>query len=218
MIIFGAHRMAEMIGFYFQHDSDYDVVAYCVNEEYRDQDSFCGLPLVAFENVEEIYSPKEHEMFVALSYGDLNRIREHKYHEAKDKGYNLTTYIHSSAVVAPGVVSGDNCCILENCVVQVGVTLANNIILWSKVCLGHHAEVRDNCFISINSSIGAEVIVGKNTFIGMDVSTRPRIAIGEYNVIGMRSLILEHTEDYKVYTHKSNWPLEIDSRDFNVFY
>lgn len=218
LIIFGAHMMAEMIGFYFRHDSNYEVVAYCVDDEYRDSDEFDGLPLVPFEYVDRIYSPDEYEMFVALSYSDLNRLREKKYSEAKAKGYRLASYVHTSSVVAHNVVLGDNTFILENCVLQVGVVLGNNITLWNSVSLGHHVEVGDNCFISINSSIGAEGIVGNNTFIGMDVSTKPMISIGRYNIIGMRSLLLADTEEYKVYTHKSSCPLDIDSRNFDVFY
>lgn len=37
---------------------------------------FCGLPLVAFDEVAQRFPPESHAMFVALAYAKLNGVRK----------------------------------------------------------------------------------------------------------------------------------------------
>ncbi len=59
VVIFGNTKTAELALYYLQHDSDHEVVAFTVERDYIKEPTFHGLPLVPFETVEEIYSPKE---------------------------------------------------------------------------------------------------------------------------------------------------------------
>ena len=54
LIIFGNRIYAEIAWEYFSEDSDYEVVAFTVDKEYIKSPNFCGLPVVAFEDVEVI--------------------------------------------------------------------------------------------------------------------------------------------------------------------
>ena len=57
VIIFGIQDFAELAHYYLMHDSEHEVVAFSVNEEYLPENKFFhGLPIVAFENIENIYS------------------------------------------------------------------------------------------------------------------------------------------------------------------
>jgi ssRNA-specific RNase YbeY (16S rRNA maturation enzyme) len=40
LIIFGAGQIAELAHYYFTHDSAYDVVAFCIDEDYKTQETF----------------------------------------------------------------------------------------------------------------------------------------------------------------------------------
>jgi len=57
IVLFGTGEIAELAHFYFQHDSEceYDVVAYTADDEFVDDDSFNGCPLVPFSEVEDRY-------------------------------------------------------------------------------------------------------------------------------------------------------------------
>ena len=58
-----------------------------------------------------------------------------KYSEVKKKGFQLS-YISTKAFV--GVLPNlENCFILENNVIQHGVTIGNNVTLWSGNHIGH---------------------------------------------------------------------------------
>ena len=48
LVIFGSAEMASLAEFYFRNDSAHEVVAFAVDDEYADESTFEGLPLLAF--------------------------------------------------------------------------------------------------------------------------------------------------------------------------
>src|SRR6185295_12319347 len=104
VIIFGVQDFAQLAKFYLQHDSEHEVVAFSVNEQYLPEDKiFEGLPVVAFESVEKIYAPSEFKFFAPMSPSRMNRLRESVYQQIKQKGYDMISYVSSQATVSPGV-------------------------------------------------------------------------------------------------------------------
>src|SRR3546814_1356454 len=67
LVIFGSAEIASLARFYFEHDSDWQVIAYTVDDSYVDADSFDGLPLLAFSEVQKRFPPDQASMHVALS-------------------------------------------------------------------------------------------------------------------------------------------------------
>jgi sugar O-acyltransferase (sialic acid O-acetyltransferase NeuD family) len=200
VVIFGAGEIAETAAFYFLHDSDLAVAAYTVDKEFAGGDSFGGLPLVAFDELEQAFSPKDHALFVAVSYSKLNRLRAAKCEEAKSKGYRLVSYVSSKATVWPNFSPGENCFILEDNTIQPFARIGNNVTLWSGNHIGHHAEIGDNCFITSHVVISGGVKVGENCFIGVNATIRDHVTIGANCVIGAGALILQDAADNSVYS------------------
>lgn len=59
LVIFGSGDIAQLAHYYFSRDSDYEVVAFTVDAAYVQGDSFCDLPVVAFEQLAERLSSRE---------------------------------------------------------------------------------------------------------------------------------------------------------------
>ena len=131
LVIVGASAIAEVAYEYFSHDSGYRVVAFAVEEAFLDRDEIFGLPVVPFEQVAERYDPGAHSMFVAIGYGQMNRVREDFVGRARHLGYPLASYVSSEAFVWPNVEIGEHCFLLEHIVVQPFVTIGDNVTLWS---------------------------------------------------------------------------------------
>ena len=199
IVIFGAGKIAEIAHFYFKHDSEYEVAAFCVDREYLNADRFCGLPVAAFEDLEKRYPPAEYQMFIALSYAKVNVLRAGKYRAAKDKGYSLVSYVSTRATTFPGLQMGDNCFILEDNTIQPFVTIGNNVTLWSGNHIGHHSRIEDHCFIASHVVVSGGVTIKENCFLGVNVTLRDHITLGRNCVIGAGALIVKDTEDDGVY-------------------
>lgn len=200
VIVFGAGDIAQLAHFYLTHDSDREVVAFTVDKAYLKVEEFCGLPVVAFEDVTSKYPPESNDMFIAVSYAKINAVRAEKYNQAKQKGYQLISYISSKATCWKNTQIGDNCFILEDNTIQPFVKIGNNVTLWSGNHIGHHAEIQDNCFITSHVVISGGVKVEKNCFIGVNSTIRDHVTIAQNCVIGAGSLILQDTQESGVYT------------------
>ena len=129
LVVFGLGDIARLAHFYFSTDSPHRVVAFTVDAAYKTADSFQGLPVVAFDEVTTHFPPASHQMFVALSYAQMNAVRAAKYDEAKAKGYTLATYVSSRCSYISQHPPGDNCFILEDNTVQPFVTIGSNVTL-----------------------------------------------------------------------------------------
>lgn len=201
LVIFGAGQLAEVAHFYFKHDSPRaSIAAFTVDGAFLREDSFCGLPVIAFEELEKRHPPGSCELFVAVSYAKLNLVRASKCREAKAKGYALASYVSSKATVWPGFGAGENCFILEDNTIQPFARIGNNVTLWSGNHIGHHAEIGDNCFIASHVVVSGGVRIGENCFIGVNTTIRDHVTIAKSCVIGAGCLILKDTQENGVYT------------------
>ncbi|MDO9399227.1 MAG: acetyltransferase [bacterium] len=199
LIIFGTGDIAELAHFYFSTDSEYKVIAFTVDATYLTETSFCGLPVIVFEEVTKHYAPEKYELFIALSYSKLNAVRKEKYLEAKAMGYRIASFISSSATVLNDGCIGENCFIFEDNTIQPFVIIGNNVTLWSGNHIGHHSIIKDHCFIASHVVISGGVEIGEQCFIGVNATLRDHIKIGEKCVIGAGALLLADAEPEGVY-------------------
>lgn len=194
LVIVGCSGFAEIAHEYFDADSDYEVVAFSVERSYLNKEELNGLPVVAFEELEQRFDPATHEVYVAATYTQLNRLRTRLASSAKAKGYKLASYISSRAFVWRNVEVGEHCFIFEDNTIQPFVKVANNVVLWSGNHIGHHSVIRDNCFISSHVCISGFCDIGENSFIGVNATLANNITIGKDNWIGPHVVVMKNTE------------------------
>jgi sugar O-acyltransferase (sialic acid O-acetyltransferase NeuD family) len=199
LVIFGAGDIARLAHLYFTRDSDHQVAAFTVNAEYRTGNSFQDLPLVDFEDVTLRYPPEEFRMFVALSYARMNRLRAEKYFNAKEKGYELLSYVSSRCSFLTDHPIGDNCFILEDNTVQPFVRIGNNVTLWSGNHIGHDATIDDHCFLASHIVVSGYVHIRSYCFLGVNATIRNSIEIAAETLIGAGAVIMKDTVEKGVY-------------------
>jgi sugar O-acyltransferase (sialic acid O-acetyltransferase NeuD family) len=199
VIIFGMGQVAEVIHHYLTEEGGRNVVAFTVDAEFRTADTVFGLPVIDFERIEQKFPPDTHEMFVAVSFRQVNKAREAKVAAAEAKGYALTSHVSPRASVWSKLVVNPNTIIMENNVIQPFVTIGRNVIMWSGNHIGHHTRIGDNCFIASQAVISGNCEIGAGTFIGVNATLRDNIQIGERNVIGAGTLILQSSPDNAVF-------------------
>lgn len=215
LIIYGLGSHAEMGYAYFSSDSNYKVEAFTVERQYITSTELFGIPVVAFEEVENYYPPEKADMFIAIGPQNLNKIREKYFNEAISKGYHMASYHSSKSNMWSDFKYGANCLIDNGVQCHPFVSIKDNITLIAS-SIGHHSTIDNHCFIS-TSIIGANVIVDKNVFIGTGSIIREGIHIGEGSIISMGSIIVKDVEPYSVFAPKYTKKRNIDSRRINLF-
>lgn len=215
VIIFGTTNFAQIAYFYLKNDSDFEVSAFTVNKSHISQENFEGLPVIEFESIVEKYPPQEYSMFVAIGYKKMNKIRSEICRQAKNKGYELISYVNSKATIWGTLDIGENCFIFEDVVIQPYVKIGNDVIMWSGNHIGHHSQIGDHCFITSHVVVSGSVKVGPYCFLGVNSTIRDGISIGSECLIGAGSLILHDTKDKEVYASEPTKPLETKSDQLN---
>lgn len=195
LVIIGDSAFAEIAYEYFTHDSEYEVVAFSVEREFLRRTELFGLPVVAFETLEDLYAPDSHHFFAANVYTQLNALRTRLYLEAKKKGYAPASYISPHAFVWRNCEIGEHCFIFENNVVQPFARIGDNVILWSGNHIGHHSVVKSNCFISSHVVVSGFVEIGESCFVGVNTTMANNINIGKNCLIGAAALVLADVPD-----------------------
>jgi sugar O-acyltransferase (sialic acid O-acetyltransferase NeuD family) len=199
LVIFGSGDIAQLAHYYFSTDSNYEVVSFTVDRNYIKESEFCGLPVVAFEEVVKIYPPESYDFFIALSYSKLNAVRKEKFLAAKEMGYKLVSFISSRASVLNDGRIGENCFIFEDNTIQPFVTIGNNVTLWSGNHIGHHSVIHDHTFIASHVVVSGRVEIGEQCFVGVNATLRDHINIGDRCVVGAGALLLTDAAPEGVY-------------------
>ncbi len=210
LVIFGSGEIAQLAHYYFSTDSNYEVVAFTVDANYIKKSEFCGLPVVAFEDIVRKYPPHSYDFFVALSYSKLNAVRKEKFFAAKEMGYKLVSFISSRATLLNEGRVGENCFIFEGNTIQPFVTIGNNVTLWSSNHIGHHSMIHDHTFIASHVVVSGWVEIGEQCFVGVNATLRDHIKIGDRCVVGAGALLLSDAATEGVYvgsaTERSKLP------------
>lgn len=199
LVIFGSGDIAQLAHYYFSTDSEYQVVAFTVDADYIKETTFCGAPVVAFENVAKDYPPDHYDFFVALSYSKLNAVRREKFLAAKERGYRLVSFVSSRATVLNDRQIGENCFILEDNTIQPFARIGDNVTLWSGNHIGHHSVIHDHTFIASHAVISGGVEIGEQCFIGINATLRDHIKVGDRCVVGAGALLLGDAAPEGVY-------------------
>jgi sugar O-acyltransferase (sialic acid O-acetyltransferase NeuD family) len=199
LVIVGDGAFAEVAFEYFARDSNYEVVGFAVEKSFLKRDHLFGRPIVPFEEMIEHFPPADHEVYVAVVYTQLNRVRTRLTVAAKKAGYILASFVSPHAFVWPNVTVGEHCFIFENNVVQPFVEIGDNVILWSGNHVGHHSKIRDNVFVASHVVISGFCEIGSNCFLGVNVAIANDVKIAKDCWIGPGVAILQNTEEDQVY-------------------
>ena len=213
VIIFGTGNLAKLIQKYLTRDSPHEIVAFTSHQEFIKEKNIDGLPVIPFEKIEDKFPIDKFTMFIAIGYSELNKKREKIFNEAKNKGYELLSYVHPSTKLWDDFKMGENCFIFENNVIQPSVKLGDNVIIWSNNVISHHCEIKDHNFIISHVAIAGNVTIEPYCFVGMNATIRNSLTIAKECVIGAGAVILEDTKEGEVYVSYSTKKLSIKSNE-----
>lgn len=214
LVIFGIGKIAEVVHYYATEECDFDVVGFCVDDEYATSESFLNTPVIGISQLNENYPPSEHKMFVAVGYHDLNKLRKNKCEEVKQLGYELVSIVPDSANVPANVKYGSNCFIMPPAIIHPCVSIGDNVFVWNGAMIGHHSKVGDHCWLTSTCSIGGGVAIGELTFLAMSATISNSVNVGKECFLGANVLVTKHMEDMQVVIAESSKPIRLNSKQF----
>ena len=199
IIIFGVLDTAELAHYYLTVDSEHEVVAFTVHKKYLKNNTFKGLPIVAFEDINSLYPNNFHKLFAPMTGRKMNQLRESVFNEGKSMGYEFISYISTKATLFDNEI-GENCFILEDNTIQPFTSIGNNVILWSGNHIGHHGRIDDHVFFTSHVVMSGHCHIQSHCFIGVNATIRDYTTLKKGTLLAMgASLIKQETQEHGVY-------------------
>lgn len=202
LVIFGASSMAKVAHFYFSRDSDYRVLAFTVDASHNEGGPLLGLPVVDFEQVERVYPPAGHDLFIAVGPSRMNALREGRFAEAKRKGYRLASYVSPRAVLASRV--GENSFVADMVVINPFVSIGDDNFFYDGVICSNESTIGSHCYFSPRSYVGTFCSVGNNSVLGVGSILKPGVVVARQTLVGASCYITADTEEGGVYGEKGS--------------
>jgi sugar O-acyltransferase (sialic acid O-acetyltransferase NeuD family) len=216
VVIIGNGSNSRLAKYYFDTDSEYEVVAFSVNRLYITEEKMEGLPVVALEELSQLYPPETFSAFVAVGYSQMNKLRERLYNECKSMGYTLASYVSSRSLYLSQYPPGDNCFIQESNTIQRNVKIGNNVVIWCSNSVAHDAVIEDHCYITTNIAVSGSVTIKRNSFIGTNATLNHGITIEAETLIGAGAIIMKNTVEKGVYMPPRSVKISKKSIEMNI--
>ena len=197
LVLFGTGGAAQTVAAYLAQHPHYRVVGHTVDAAFRRADSHDGLPLVDWERLEERFPPDRVQLFGPFSYARMNTLRRDRYLEGRARGYRFARFIHPAAHVHTEEI-GENCLILEACVVQPFARIGDNVVLWSMVSIAHHACIDAHCFLAAQVSVAGHAAVGPECYLAGQVGVGDRVRLGRGCAVFNGAFVSRDLADHSV--------------------
>lgn len=188
IVVFGAGDIASVAKVYLDAHSRDRIVGFTVDAAYRTSDTFEGLPLVAWEELERHFRPSAVQLLGPLSYRGLNELRRDRHREGRARGYAFASFVHPDSHVYASEI-GENCFILENNVIQPFVRIGAGVMIWSSNHVGHHAVIGDYCFLASHVGLGGGVRLGERCFLAGKVGIESGVTVGDACFLGGGAIV-----------------------------
>jgi len=198
LIIYGDSSFAEMIARYFQNDSAYAVVAFCVDRAYKTRESIDELPVLAVEEIEQHFSPENHYIFAAIGY---KSVRTHKilFEKIAQLSFPFASYISSQAMVDSSCKIGVNCLVLSGVILEPDTVIEENCYINSGAIVCHHSLVKAHSILAAGSLVGGHTTVGESSLLGFHSTVAELLELADETLLGAGSVLLENTDKHTMY-------------------
>lgn len=184
--------------FYFSENSPYQVVAFTVDKEFLEENSFCGKPVMAFEHIEVEYPPKLYKMFVAVGYKKMSA-RKLMFDKAKTKEYSLVNYISPQAIIHNDLQLGENNVIMTNVNIEPFSAIGDNNIIWSDTLLCHDLTLGNHNYFAPKCVISGNVTIENLCFFGSGVILIDHLTVANETYLRAGAVLFQNTQAFTQY-------------------
>lgn len=157
--------------------------------------SILGISVIGDDNAVFKHVPGEIQLVNGIGSVGLPIKRQRVFDKFKDKGFNFTSVIHPSAVIASDAEIYEGAQIMAGVVIQPGSRIGKDAIVNTKASIDHDCSIGDHVHISPGVTLSGGVTVGDIVHIGTGVTVIQGIKIGNNSLIGAGSVVINNVPD-----------------------
>ena len=203
LVIVGIGSLApEVYNFVKRYDL-YDVIAFAVDKKYL-VESYYGLPVYPFEELEKYIDKNTTKFFVAISwYNKFNKYKREKYEELKTYGFHFANLISPNAIVSTQNI-GEGNWIHDGAIVDYGVQIGDNNTILLNTLIGHYSTLGNHNVLVGKVTIGGDTNIGDGCYFGMSAVVFNKLEIGNSCMVGGAATVRHNLKDYTIVTSQDS--------------
>lgn len=196
-VIVGAGTYGEVYLAYLR-ESNFNVVAFLDRDDKLIGTNIDDVPVIGDESLLEKSEYKSKIDSVFCPIGN-NNVRRKILSKAKEIGYNIPSFIHSSVILHDTVKIGTGVYILPGTVVMPHVIIKDYCMISMGVKLAHHSILDEGTFLSTGVNFGANIHACQDAYVGIGATIMTGVKkIGTSCLIGAGSVVIRDVEDNAV--------------------
>lgn len=192
--ILGAGDLGASLLQYLRDRGDKSIVGFLDDGRSRGE-AFQGVPVLGrCADAVELYQSDAFDRVVyAIGYRDFT-VRENMFEHLKSRGVRFYGVVHPTAHVHPTARLGEGVHVFPGTILDMEVTVENNVVFNTGCIVAHHSTVRSHCYFGPGVRVAGITDIGKCCFVGIGSTIVEKIQIGEGCVIAAGAVVTDSTE------------------------
>lgn len=211
-VIFGISNFAIRVMMDMEKQFPDSVAAFCVDRCYIKETTIKNKPVVAFEDIADVYPRDKYNILICIGYSKMNNLYKDIFNRVQKMDYEIINFI-SNKCDFNGKLTGVGNIILGNAYVGYDVELRNGNRVLPNTVFTHDISVGDFNYFAASVAVAGFIKIGNNCFFGMNSTVQNRLEIADYTLIGGGAYISKSTEQNGVYVPQRTIKLDKDSMD-----
>jgi len=199
-VIFGTNDFAATLLYHLKKNeiNQPKIYGFIVNKEYLPvQPLYCGLPVVAFEDLTIKFPPLEFGVFVCIGYKKMNENRQKVFKLLNELNYDILSFFHPSAQIE-AAETGIGTIALQNVIIGEYCSIGDGNIFHACSMLAHHGQIGNYNYFAINACVSGRVSIGNFCFLGANSTVKDGITIGDKTLVGANAYVDKDTKPLSV--------------------
>jgi len=199
VVVFGTGVFPTTLAELLRDEGDLEPVGFCVDREYLSDDQHEGLPVVAFDEVDERFPPSRVSAIVPLGALRMTTFRAEVCSRFEERGYRLTSWISRRANVWSRLETGPNTIIMPGASVHPFASLGRDVTIRVNAVVAHHCRVEDHTTLTNGVLLGGMSRIGHNSTLGLGAVVRDGITVAPFTFVGAGAVVVSDTEEDGIY-------------------
>ena len=153
-----------------------------------------GVSVIGGDEVVEEFPPSEVCLVNGLGSVGLPLGRQLLYEQFKGLGYNFTTVVHPSAVVASDVVLGEGAQVMAGAVIQTGSKIGCNVIINTHASVDHDCIIGNYVHLAPGVTLSGDVVIDSMVHIGTGATIIQGISIGKGSLVAAGTVVIKNIQ------------------------
>lgn len=196
--IFGCTDLAQLLYANLLDLGESGVEAFVSHRQYCTSNELMGLPIIAFEDISNYFTPTDAACYICIGYSEMNKHRALIAELLEKLGYEILDFKHPKSFIKACSIGTGNI-FFANSFIDFFTEIGSYNIFYPNSMLSHHSCLGSFNFFAVAACVAGHCKVGNGNFIGANSTVANNVEIANHCLIGAGAYLPHNLEDLQVF-------------------